>query len=250
MFFIPILFSFCCFFIFLSSHFETFLYYFSQGNRFSFFVTDTNVLAARFLASSFFFSYVFYFPFLYFLVIFYSLPLCTFSRYFFRLRLSFVLLYLYGLSLFCNHFDFSDFTRNFRSSNVKIMIESVDFSSVTSQYMGTYWDFFLTLIFVYAFLFIILENKVAIEKIIYRFSLIIVVLTSNEQAIQIKLMYTNFWNVFRSAWFARCFLFCFRYYFFCGENFISDLCILILSGLLREIIIFIRRSFFFLHSRR
>jgi len=245
-FFLSFALSFCCFFFVLSSHFEAFLYYFVQEKLFSFFVTDTNVLAARFLSTSLFFAFLLYFPFLGFIIFYLVLPIFNVSRYFQRLRGFATIFYLFSLSSFVNHFDLYSFTQTFRGSCMPSKIASVDFSSVIAQYRGSFWDFFGTLCLFYLVLFSFFEGKSVTQNIIYRFYF----QTPTSPPISyIQFKFEYFWQVFRSIWLIRAFFVVLSYYFFGGDSLISDARVFFLSVFCREVLIRRTRGFFFCQSR-
>ena len=116
---------------------EVFFYYISRQISTPFFITDSNILAARYFSGVLFFLYVYFLPFFFVFSIFWVIPSCSQFTHDLRLRLSILAVYFHLITVFFNHFDLSDFDYN-PIISVFSNSRGMDFSSFTSQYRGTY----------------------------------------------------------------------------------------------------------------
>ena len=225
--------------VFALAYPEVFFYYISRGIFTPFFITDSNVLAARYFLGVLFFLYIYFLPIAFFFFLFCILPSCSRSTYSIRLRCGAVILYFHFIIVFFNHLDLSDFTCNpvnWVFSNNR----GVDFASFTSQYRGTYWDSFSVVFFYFVISVILSEKSGWLMRITYDFSYL-------ERSFRgASLPY--FWSVIRVTWIIRVTVLSFIFYFFCGEGIFSDSLVLLATAALTEFTLFTLRWLFILHS--
>jgi len=218
---------------------EVFFYYISRQISTPFFITDSNILAARYFSGVLFFLYVYFLPFFFVFSIFWVIPSCSQFTHDLRLRLSILAVYFHLITVFFNHFDLSDFDYN-PIISVFSNSRGMDFSSFTSQYRGTYWDIFGVVFIYFVGSSAVFENLAVLEQIRYS-------INHNSFFIR-KGKRTRFWSVFRITWLVRLILSVMVFYFFCGESLFSDCLVRLSATCILEIFFVFVRWVYFLRS--
>lgn len=221
---------------------KTIIQYFLEQTIRIFFVADLNLFTHIYSNINMFICYLVYAPF------FYRNCFRWFNKYrpanytSFRSFMISRLAFLHVLVFTINHWDFSTRPVDEILSVFTPSIKRVDFNYLRLQYRGVYWDFYLSLLVVYIFIFFCFEKLKLAGTLVY--------------SIDYQYEYTMF-SMQSAISFTPTFTVgnCYRFmthgitiYFFCGNGIFSDIFAMIVGFLISEIMLFSIRFFFILKS--
>ncbi len=221
--------SWFAFLVFSFNYSEFFIYFFIENAKTPFFIADANILAYHLFQNISFFSWIAYFPFVFYRFFFLTKSSLFNIINFIGFRISFCLIYLHLLSILITHFDIFSFFQSYFNSTIGFWFEMVDYSAYLIQYRGAFFDISYTLIFFWVAYFFFVEFYPKVTNIRYL------------QVIP-KGPVINFWRVFNFFWAFRIAIFGLIFYFFTGEGFFSDLIIALVTLFFNEIFIITVRT--------
>ncbi len=214
---------------------EFFLYYFIEKAKTPFFVTDANLLAFHLFQNILFFSWIFYFPSIFYGLFYLFKHVFTVFEYQKVFRLCFYIIYLHFLAILVTHFDIFYFFQNYFNSSIGSWFERADYSSHLTLYRGTFFDVWFSFVFLWFYCIVMLESKFNAETTRYTFKKDFFAIVGSPK---------KFWNSFTFYWIFRIFTYLLVFYFFTGEGFFSDTVVLLVTIIFCELtIIFIRSRF-------
>jgi hypothetical protein len=221
---------------------KTIILHFLEQNIRTFFVADLNLFTHIYSNINVFICYLVYAPF------FYRGCFRWFNKYMpanytpFRSFMIRRFNFLHVLVFTINHWDFSTRPIDEILSIFTKDAKRIDFNYLRLQYRGVYWDFYLSLLVVYTYLFFCLEKLKLAVNFVYSIDY-----QTEKVTFSIKSP-TKFNFIFRVVNCYRFLTHAIIIYFFCGNGITSDIAVRTVSFIRIEAILFSIRFFFILKS--